>query len=338
MNSKKSVVFILLILTCSFILGEKFPLGDMVIVPEESNVISGVEEAGMITVYFCPRDDCETPLRQLLGQANKSIHCTIYELGLVSLQHVLVEKANNIDVRVVVDNNYFEKFPQNFIRKDHVGEMHNKFCVIDQKVMFTGSLNPTNTGVSKSNNNVIITNIPSIITNYEEEFAEIWNGTFKKGSSVTTAAVFTQNATVQNYFCPEDHCAQQIIQELEKAKKSILFMTFSFTHEAIANVLLLQRMDNVTVEGVMEARQISKGSQFARLARNGIVVLKDGNPQTMHHKIFIIDEKTVITGSMNPTQNGDRRNDENIMIISDPDIAKLFLDEYKKIRAEARSS
>ena len=112
-------------------------------------------------------------------------------------------------------------------------------------------------------------------------------------------------------------------------------MAFSFTNENIANVLLLKKQDNLTVEGVMEKRTIDKSSQFERLNQNGISVLKDGNNQTMHQKVFIIDEKTVITGSMNPTGNGDKHNDENILIIDDPLIAAMFMEEYGRVRGEA---
>ena len=48
----------------------------------------------------------------------------------------------------------------------------------------------------------------------------------------------------------------------------------------------------------------------------------------MHHKFFIIDNRTVITGSFNPSKNADNRNDENIVIIEDAEIAAEFLDEF----------
>ncbi len=57
----------------------------------------------------------------------------------------------------------------------------------------------------------------------------------------------------------------------------------------------------------------------------------------MHHKTFIIDQETVITGSFNPTGGGDKRNDENVLIITDKNIAKEFMDEYWKVRKEAES-
>ena len=87
----------------------------------------------------------------------------------------------------------------------------------------------------------------------------------------------------------------------------------------------------------MEARQISEYSQFNRLPQNGIDVRKDGNKNNMHHKVFIIDEKTIVTGSFNPTNNGDKNNDENVVIIEDPTIADLFVVEFWKVYGEAGS-
>jgi phosphatidylserine/phosphatidylglycerophosphate/cardiolipin synthase-like enzyme len=57
----------------------------------------------------------------------------------------------------------------------------------------------------------------------------------------------------------------------------------------------------------------------------------------MHHKTSIIDEKTVITGSMNPTACGNERNDENMLVIEDEGIAGLYLEEFEKGWGEANS-
>jgi len=85
---------------------------------------------------------------------------------------------------------------------------------------------------------------------------------------------------------------------------------------------------------VMEVKQISEHSQFHRLKQNSIDVRRDGNKNNLHHKVFIVDEKTVITGSFNPSANGDQRNDENMVIIEDPAIAQRFVAEFWKVYSE----
>ncbi|NQU78507.1 hypothetical protein HQ545_01935 [Candidatus Woesearchaeota archaeon] len=48
----------------------------------------------------------------------------------------------------------------------------------------------------------------------------------------------------------------------------------------------------------------------------------------MHHKVLIIDNKTVVTGSFNPSKNGDEKNDENLIIIHDSDVAEKYAEEF----------
>ena len=51
----------------------------------------------------------------------------------------------------------------------------------------------------------------------------------------------------------------------------------------------------------------------------------------MHHKVFVIDNKIVITGSFNPSENGNTNNDENVLILENLEIAKLYLEEFEKV-------
>ncbi|MBU0459361.1 MAG: hypothetical protein KJ597_05655, partial [Nanoarchaeota archaeon] len=184
--------------------------------------------------------------------------------------------------------------------------------------------------------------------NYEAEFQEMWNGTFKKGEEVLNPQVNLGNITISSYFCPED-CKIQlsstgqevgavyIISDLiRNAKESIYFMTFSFTHEKIGNAILLRHLEgNVTIKGIFESR--GSGSEYSNykvFEYQGIDVIKDKNPGAMHHKVFIIDEETVVTGSFNPSNNGENNNDENILIIKDKAIAQKYLEEFNRLYAE----
>lgn len=325
MNLKSAVVFILSVLLSGCIINIPTPISP------------NIHDIGIINVYFCPHNNCEENLVQFLASAQKSIHCALFDVGLVSVQNILQEKAHEIEVKVVTDNDYVRKFNHSFVKADKWGLMHNKFCVVDGKKVSTGSMNPTKNDAHKNNNNLLLIESTVLSLNYEQEFSEMWNGKFKRGSAVNTSSFFLNNISIQNYFCPEDHCAERIKEELKKANESIYFMTFSFTHEGIANILLLKHLDGIAILGVMEARQVTKNSQFSRLQYQGIDVIKDKNPQNLHHKVFIIDNETVITGSFNPTNGGDTRNDENIIIIKDKEIATLFLEEFEHVYNEKKN-
>lgn len=299
-----------------------------------SQVDFAIQDSGSIEVYFCPEEDCENELLNFIDSAQQSLHCALYEIDLESVKQKLLDKARNIDVKVVTDDAYLDQFNYSFVKADKYGLMHNKFCVIDGKKVSTGSMNPTDNCAHKNNNNLLVIESKVLAQNYEDEFQEMWNGTFKKGAKVKNPKVALGNITITSLFCPEDGCANAVKEELKKAQTSIYFMVFSFTHDGIGNILLLKHLDNITINGVMEVKQIDKDSEFSRLVNNGIDVRKDGNKYNLHHKVFIVDEETVITGSFNPTQNGDKKNDENLVIIKDKGIAREFVEEFWRVYEE----
>ena len=62
----------------------------------------------------------------------------------------------------------------------------------------------------------------------------------------------------------------------------------------------------------------------------------DGNVGQMHHKVFIIDEQIVITGSYNFSASAERTNDENVVIFFDPQIAAQYMAEFRRVETEAQ--
>ena len=110
-------------------------------------------------------------------------------------------------------------------------------------------------------------------------------------------------------------------------------MAFSFTHDDIGNkVIEKAQKDGVKVSGVFEKR--GSGTQYSELGKMkaaGLDVKVDGNKYVLHHKVFVIDEKTVITGSHNFSASAEKKNDENLIIIEDPNIARLYMQEYQKV-------
>ena len=334
---KKSLLVVLLIIIAVGVYYFDFDLDAIAGSVIETKVNSYVSDYGNIQVYFCPHQDCVTPLVSFLDSAEESIHCAMFEIDLNKVREKLLEKSKEIEVQVVTDNDYLYEFDHPFVKTDSWGLMHNKFCIVDGKKVSSGSMNPTENGAHKNNNNLLLIESEVLATNYEAEFQEMWNEVFKKGDQVLNPIVSLDNITIANYFCPDDGCAEMIKKELKDAQESIHFMTFSFTHEGIANILLLKHTDGIHVAGVMEARQVTKYSQFSRLEYQGVDVIKDGNKQNMHHKVFIVDGETVITGSMNPSAGGDTRNDENVLIIKDKELASKFLEEYNYVREEAEN-
>ncbi|MBN1502563.1 hypothetical protein JW930_03395 [Candidatus Woesearchaeota archaeon] len=280
-----------------------------------SNVVK--EPDSEIYVYFCPRDMCKERLFDLIDSSDE-IKCAFYDLDLPDLIIKLKEKNA---VVIIEDSNRLDDFYSGY----SAALMHNKFCIFDNSIVFTGSMNPTERGNYYNNNNILIIRSNYLAQNYIDEFNELKNNIYGKGSTVKNPVIQLGNTIVENYFCPEDNCKLRVINALKKANESIHFMTYSFTDKDIGNLLWNKRYLGLDVRGIFEERQISDYSRFEDLKEFSVT---DSNKYTMHHKVFIIDSRTVITGSYNPTANANERNDENLLIIHNEQIAGQFAKEF----------
>jgi len=281
-------------------------------------------------VYFCPADDCGKALEAHINSAGKSVYCAFYDLDLGNVIGALKDKSGKIDVKLVSDDSNKIDFMKS-IKFDGKGRlMHNKFCVIDGSIVTTGSFNPTTNDNTKNNNNMVVMHSEILAENYRNEFDELWNGEFGKGRNVRYPVAYINDVKLENYFCPEDKCASRVIEAVKSAKASIYFMDFSFTSEAIADAVI--RRSDLDVRGIFDSGQASSQySQLNRMKEFGLNVRKDSGRHKLHHKVFIIDNSTVITGSFNPTLSGDGKNDENLLIVHDKNITDYFLKEFASL-------
>ncbi|MCX6707609.1 MAG: phospholipase D-like domain-containing protein [Candidatus Woesearchaeota archaeon] len=282
-------------------------------------------------ILFCPRDDCGENLVYLINNSN-TVHCAFFDLDIPEVIEALQRK--NASVVVDADNINSSKGKITNLKKDNrKAYMHNKFCIFDNKIIMTGSFNPTFNDNKRNNNNVVIISSEYLAKNYEDEFQELWNGQFGKGSKVANPIIMLnttdRNIMIENYFCPEDWCANRVVDAINKANKSVYFMTFSFTHDKIGDALIEKHKQGIEVKGIFEKSQISQYSELERLKNAGINATTDTNPYMLHHKVFIIDDSIVVTGSFNPSKNGDLDNDENILIIHNPKIAHAYTAEFR---------
>ncbi|MEO5888079.1 MAG: phospholipase D-like domain-containing protein, partial [Anaerolineales bacterium] len=96
---------------------------------------------------------------------------------------------------------------------------------------------------------------------------------------------------------------------------------------------MIQRSQNgVDVAGVFDKTQSGgQGAEIGTLLCAQVPVRQDGNPQFMHNKIIVVDERFVITGSLNYSTNAETSNDENVIIIDNPDIAKLYMQDFERV-------
>lgn len=331
----------LLTLALLFLIGNGFDLSALTGAIARAPI---AHQEGGVALTFCQAGDCDAALLGPLRAAD-DIKCAFYDLEYAPLEALLAEKAERgeADILLFEENHDGARHPfATPVPARHGGLMHNKFCILDGRAVITGSMNPTENGILRNDNNLLLIEGNAIAENYLQEYAELAGGAERPvPHPVINHSNTTHDFLLENRFCPEDGCERELLAALEAATATIHFMTFSFTSDPIGDLLVEKAAEGVAVSGVFERRQESQYSEYRKLLDAGIDVRLDGNPATMHHKLFLIDARdperaTVILGSYNPTRNGDERNDENMLIIRDAGLAGRFLDEFARVWVAAR--
>ena len=90
--------------------------------------------------------------------------------------------------------------------------------------------------------------------------------------------------------------------------------------------------NRVNVAGVFEkVGSDTDAAELKTLFCAKVPVRRDGNPIFLHDKVIVVDEHIVITGSLNFSTNAEESNDENVIIIDNADIARLYMQEFEKV-------
>lgn len=317
--------------------------------------------AGSFAVYFTDPEDPgarsyrggpDEALAQAINRTRLSVDVAAHQLNLWSIRDALLSaNRRGVKVRMVVESDYMDEQEIQLLKEAGIpvlGDrreslMHNKFVVLDRAEVWTGSMNFTTSDAYRNDNNLLRIRSTRLAENYTTEFNEMFEQDLF-GNNVLAQTPYPSltinGIPMEVYFSPDDGTAGEIIQQIRAARESIYFLAFSFTSDDIAGAILDQAKNGVRVAGVFEASQVetNSGGDYDLFRRAGLEVRLDGNPRNMHHKVIIIDEITVITGSYNFSANAEKRNDENTLVIHDPEIADLFMNEYKRVFDTAQSS
>jgi phosphatidylserine/phosphatidylglycerophosphate/cardiolipin synthase-like enzyme len=287
-----------------------------------------------------------------IAQAQQQVDVAAFELESPAMAAALINRHNNgVRVRVVTDSDNTDRpsIPQlrqngiTVVEDERSALMHNKFVVIDGHTVWTGSMNFTPNDVYCNNNNMVRFQSQRLAANYSAEMDEKFEqGQFGPTSPDATPHehLVVNEVRVENYFGPEKRIAPILVEQVNEAQVEIRFMAFSFTLQEVGDAMRARAGAGVIVRGVFERTgSQTQFSQFPPMRDAGLPLLQvrqDGNPRAMHHKVIIIDRATVIFGSFNFSAAANERNDENVVIVHDPDFAALFIEEFESVWAQAQ--
>jgi phosphatidylserine/phosphatidylglycerophosphate/cardiolipin synthase-like enzyme len=125
-----------------------------------------------------------------------------------------------------------------------------------------------------------------------------------------------------------------LIQKINAAKNSIHIAAFEFNLTPIADALIAAHKRGVDVRWITDDENglgvdgnAGRG-QFAMLQKAKIKVIADDRQALMHNKFIIFDNNTVWTGATNLTTTGIFDNNNNVIVIHSPELAKIFESQF----------
>lgn len=289
-------------------------------------------------------------LANAIDSAKLSVDVAIYSLSLNSVRNALLNAHDRgVRVRMVMESDNLERTDPQILKDAGIpilgdrreGLMHNKFIVIDESEVWTGSMNFTDSGTYEDNNVVMRIRSVKIAENFSKEFEEMFNDDLFGDSVLAETpnpSLSVDGIKIETYFSPDDEIQPTLVNIISMANESLYFMAFSFTADEIGDAVRERAREGVTVAGVMDDEQVESniGTEFDAFRQAGLDVYRDGNAGQMHHKTIVIDESIVITGSYNFTNSAETRNDETLLVIYNEDIAKLFIAEFQRVYEQAK--
>ncbi|MCE9632854.1 MAG: phospholipase D family protein [Methylophilales bacterium] len=148
--------------------------------------------------------------------------------------------------------------------------------------------------------------------------------------------------SVEVAFSPEQDTAGIIIKAINQAKKQILVQAFSFTHKDIAQALIAAYRRGVEVKLIADLEQSEhENDKVAQIAQAKIPVWLDGEHQSAHNKVMLIDvdmpQVVIITGSYNFTFAAQFKNAENVLLIrGNAKLAELYKQNWLRHQAHSQ--
>ena len=242
--------------------------------------------------------------------------------------------------------------------------------VITGSANFTNSGIHGDAGATQTRGNVnhlISIQNPSLARVFQEEFAQMWGdgpggandsrfGRNKTAKPLQTIKAGTANISV--LFPPhakshQGHGLDVIEDQLGRAKKTIDLALFVFSAQQLTNKLVKQISAGVQLRlladpgfasrsfsEVLDLLGLALPDRFCKLETGNQPLAKPlkgiGTPglargDKLHHKFAVIDNKKVITGSFNWSPSAAHTNDETLLVIESPQLAKHFTQEMNRL-------
>ncbi len=188
-NKKSSTLFLSMLITSSITLCAITFDNDAI-----SNLVASLQQAKEINyvsndvdVAFSPKQGATKLIINTIKNSEKSIFVAAYSFTSKPIANALIEAyQNGVDVKIVLDKSQRTAKYSAFLEVKNFGIpirinskyaiMHNKFMIVDGKILQTGSFNYSQAAENNNAENVlIISDNTKVVKQYTQKWLELWN-------------------------------------------------------------------------------------------------------------------------------------------------------------------
>lgn len=137
-------------------------------------------------VYFSLYDDPEAIIINNIAAAEEFINIAMYTFTDIEIAQAILEaRDRGIDVKIFLDRSQVKAkysrsryFVQNGIEvriSSNNYIMHNKFAVIDNEIVITGSYNWTASAGERNDEDLLVIDDNYIVERYQDQFNNLWD-------------------------------------------------------------------------------------------------------------------------------------------------------------------
>lgn len=216
-------------------------------------------------------------------------------------------------------------------------------------------------------NHLLKISSPQLAEHFTQEFNLMWGNPvshplfgIKKAYRAPQTVMLTPRSTVTVQFSPtsnrlewEQSVNGLIDRAISTARRSVDLMLFVFSEQPLSDRLEQVKSKGAKVRVLIEpqffSRDYSEALDMMGVAlKNQRCRYEDGNrvwrspittvgtpdlPQgdLLHHKVGIVDQHLVVTGSQNWSQAANHNNDENLLVIDNATVAAHFQREFERL-------
>ncbi|NLO91659.1 MAG: phosphatidylserine/phosphatidylglycerophosphate/cardiolipin synthase family protein [Elusimicrobia bacterium] len=320
------------------------------------NAINATESSLDISIYHLTRADV---VDALVSAANRGVKVRM----ILDHKHLIPNKEAPEDKGYQADSDIAAKLQKAGVTVKTMsgwgkyGTLHTKIAIFDKKILYTGSMNWTDSN-DTNYENVLFLADKNVLKTFQDYYNQLWSVStaFAYGTTDPLPALpkddmpkvksvgrtdFNGLSLPTCTFSPKGGTAWWIMKAIDSAQSSIDVAMFSFTNGEFIDHLSSAAARGVQVRLLLDKGQNCPSNQFSQIAKIKASKLKyrivtgrgesGGEQARFHHKFAIFDNTLLSVGSYNWTMTGEWSSCEHQVFLTDENYVKPFVEEFNKL-------